>query len=290
MTQLRPFTLSNGLGINKPKIFAFFSGAGFLDLGFELSGYSIQFVNGLHPPFLRAYQHSREILGLPVPKFGYSSLSITQFVEDEAEHERLAKMVATAKSDGEPVGFIGGPPCPDFSVGGKNRGRHGEHGKLSASNVDLICEQKQDFFLFENVKGLWRTKLHRAFYEELKCKLHLAGYRTAEKLINSINFGVPQDSERIQTGRNMEWMDAGEMVKCLNQKLGGWANYFKLGPVTKAYRSLDKYTTTRGGGGYARSISRAAGGYKRYPDEFFDEQMGLICLPKLPQSLPWAKT
>jgi hypothetical protein len=38
----------------------------------------------------------------------------------------------------------------------------------------------------------------------------------------------------------MEWMDAGEMVKCLNQKLAGWANYFKLGPVTKAYRFLDK--------------------------------------------------
>ena len=53
------------------------------------------------------------------------------------------------------------------------------------------------------------------------------------------------EAVHIQTGRNMEWMDAGEMVKCLNQKLGGWANYFKLGPVTKAYRFLDKYTTTR---------------------------------------------
>ena len=53
------------------------------------------------------------------------------------------------------------------------------------------------------------------------------------------------EAVRIQTGRNMDWMDAGEMVKCLNQKLGGWANYFKLGPVTKTYRFLDKYTTTR---------------------------------------------
>jgi RNA-directed DNA polymerase len=34
------------------------------------------------------------------------------------------------------------------------------------------------------------------------------------------------EAVRIQTGRNMEWLDAGEMVKCLNQKLGGWANYF----------------------------------------------------------------
>jgi hypothetical protein len=32
-----------------------------------------------------------------------------------------------------------------------------------------------------------------------------------------------------------------------------------------------------------------SGKLKRYPDEFFYQQMGLICLPKLPQSLPWAK-
>jgi len=106
-------------------------------------------------------------------------------------------MVESAKATGELVGFIGGPPCPDFSVGGKNRGRHGENGKLSATYVHLICEQKPDFFLFENVKGLWRTKRHREFFEELKRKLHAAGYRTTERLINCINYGVPQDRERI---------------------------------------------------------------------------------------------
>ncbi|MCG3367226.1 DNA cytosine methyltransferase, partial [Neisseria meningitidis] len=40
-------------------IFSFFSGAGFLDLGFELSGFDIAFVNEVHPPFLEAYKYSR---------------------------------------------------------------------------------------------------------------------------------------------------------------------------------------------------------------------------------------
>ncbi len=93
---------------------------------------------------------------------------------------------------------------------------------------------------------------------------------------------------RIQTGRNMEWMDAGEMVKCLNQKLGGWANYFRLGPVTKAYRFLDKYTTTRLRKWLCKKHKQMGGGFNRYPDEFF-YKMGLIRLPHLPQSLPWAK-
>ena len=95
------------------------------------------------------------------------------------------------------VGFIGGPPCPDFSVGGKNRGKDGENGKLSSAYIDLIIEMKPDFFLFENVKGLWRTARHREFFEELKEKLHIAGYLTTERLTNALEFGVPQDRERI---------------------------------------------------------------------------------------------
>ena len=34
------------------------------------------------------------------------------------------------------------------------------------------------------------------------------------------------------------WLDAEEMVGRLNRMLGGWANYFCLGPVSKAYRSV----------------------------------------------------
>jgi hypothetical protein len=97
------------------------------------------------------------------------------------------------------------------------------------------------------------------------------------------------EAVRIQTDRNMEWMDAGEMVKCMNQKLGGWANYFKLGPVTKAYRFLDKYTTTRLRRWLCKKHKLNGRGYTRYPDEFFYQQLGLIPLPKLVQIHSWAK-
>lgn len=54
-----------------------------------------------------------------------------------------------------------------------------------------------DFFLFENVKGLWQTKHHREFFEELKGKLQNAGYKTTERLTNALEFGAPQDRDRI---------------------------------------------------------------------------------------------
>ncbi|CAI0828351.1 group II intron maturase-specific domain-containing protein [Serratia fonticola] len=46
------------------------------------------------------------------------------------------------------------------------------------------------------------------------------------------------ESVGLQTSRNMEWMDAGEMVMRLNQKLDSWTNYFKLTPITQSYRFI----------------------------------------------------
>lgn len=178
------------------KIFSFFSGAGFLDLGFEDEDYKIVSVNENHAPFLEAYKHSRKKLRTEQPEYGYYPNSITQFYKPEL-NSHLIDAVKDSRRDGSLVGFIGGPPCPDFSIGGKNRGRHGDHGKLSQTYIDLICQQEPDFFLFENVKGLWKTKLHKEFYDELKQLLWAAGYVTTERIINSIEYGAPQDRERV---------------------------------------------------------------------------------------------
>ncbi|HEY9848763.1 MAG TPA: DNA cytosine methyltransferase [Leptolyngbyaceae cyanobacterium] len=181
---------------NKPKIFSFFAGTGFLDLGFELNGFDIVYVNEIYSPFMQAYRYSRECLKLPTPEYGYHEIDITNLTKGE-EALQLSYLIKDARKNTNIVGFIGGPPCPDFSIGGKNRGREGDNGKLSACYVELICQQQPDFFLFENVKGLWKTQKHRFFFEELKRKLIQSGYVLVERLINAIEYGVPQDRERI---------------------------------------------------------------------------------------------
>ncbi len=176
------------------KIFSFFAGSGFLDLGFEMSGYSIELVNEFSSAFINAYKYSREQLGLAKPIFGYSNTDINEYLNERSEE--LKSQITNARADGSLVGFIGGPPCPDFSVAGKQKGRNGDNGKLSQSYIDLILEQKPDFFLFENVKGLWRTAKHRAYYDELKEMLSKY-YSLTDRLTNAIEFGVPQDRDRI---------------------------------------------------------------------------------------------
>ena len=177
-------------------IFSFFSGSGFLDLGFEKTEFEIDFVNEFSTAFISAYKFSREKMKMREPKFGYHNTDINEYFN--GRKEELLKYITDARqNDDSLIGFIGGPPCPDFSVGGKNKGKDGENGKLSSTYINLIKEMKPDFFLFENVKGLWRTIRHRAFYEEIKMHLHKAGYCTTERLTNAIEFGVPQDRDRI---------------------------------------------------------------------------------------------
>ncbi|WP_425638799.1 DNA cytosine methyltransferase [Algoriphagus yeomjeoni] len=178
-------------------IFSFFAGAGFLDLGFEkTSGFETVFVNEYHAPFMEIYKGSRENLGIKKPILGHHVQDISGFLED-SRLRVLSKDLDKTKQSFDVTGFIGGPPCPDFSVGGKNKGKEGENGKLSGTYIELICKTKPDFFLFENVKGLWRTKKHRAFYESLKSKLQKNGYSLTERLINAIEYGAPQDRDRI---------------------------------------------------------------------------------------------
>ena len=182
-----------------PCIFSFFSGSGLLDLGFESIGFNVAYVNDIFPPFMQAYRYSRQCLNLPLPEYGYcegEEADVTRLVGGEPAF-RLRELMQDARKHHDIVGFIAGPPCPDFSIGGKNRGGEGDKGQLSASYIELICQQQPDFFLFENVKGLWKTKKHKAFYDDLKYQLADSGYVFVERLINAIEYGVPQDRERI---------------------------------------------------------------------------------------------
>lgn len=180
------------------QIFSFFSGAGFLDLGFEDAGFDVAFVNEYCTPFLEAYKHSRKILGREQPKFGYSAESIEAFIDGRSKcGKELKQHILQSRAAGKKIGFIGGPPCPDFSNAGKHQGFSGENGKLTHVYFDLVKKHKPDWFLFENVKGLLHTKKHREFFDAIFQEIHDAGYAISREMLNALEFGVPQYRERI---------------------------------------------------------------------------------------------
>ena len=80
-----------------------------------------------------------------------------------------------------------------------------------------------------------------------------------------------------------------ERVARLNRVLRGWANYFCLGPVSKAYRAVDAHARKRLRQWLCRKHKKRGRGTSRYPDEYLYETLGLVRLPVLTRRFPWAK-
>jgi len=83
------------------------------------------------------------------------------------------------------------------------------------------------------------------------------------------------------TSRRSLLQDAQGMVGQLNRLLRGWANYFCLGPVSKAYRAVDAHVATRLRRWLCAKHKVSSGGYARYPARYLTETLGLVRLPQL---------
>lgn len=91
------------------------------------------------------------------------------------------------------------------------------------------------------------------------------------------------------TRRRTLWQEQEEMVGRLNRKLRGWANYFKLGPVSKAYCAVDRHVARRLRWWLCKKHRVPGRGTARYPDEYLHDTLGLIRLTTRTRSFPWAK-
>jgi group II intron reverse transcriptase/maturase len=92
-----------------------------------------------------------------------------------------------------------------------------------------------------------------------------------------------------QTSRRFLLLAPEEIVARLNRRLRGWANYFRLGPVSRAYRAVDRYVTNRLRRWLCKKHKVPGAGTSRFPDAYLYQQLGLIRLPTLTCNLPWAK-
>jgi RNA-directed DNA polymerase len=91
------------------------------------------------------------------------------------------------------------------------------------------------------------------------------------------------------TTRRTTWMEAEAMVEQLNRMLRGWAQYFCLGPVDKAYRAVHAHTTQRLPRWLGTKHKVRQAGFQRYPASYLHQTLGLVELADLTPSFPWAK-
>ncbi len=119
--------------------------------------------------------------------------------------------------------FTGGFPCQPFSQVGLGLGERDTRGTLF-HDILRICEvKKPKHILLENVKGLIQ-KRHESTLSTILDSLRNIGYDVIFKLLNSKDYGIPQNRDRV-------WIYA---------YLGSLPIFFQLGPPKKELKLFFK--------------------------------------------------
>ena len=90
--------------------------------------------------------------------------------------------------------LIGGPPCQPFSVGGKQKGLKDSRDGFPIF-INAVKKVSPEIFLIENVRGLLYRS--RPYFEEIVRAIENLGYIVEWKLLNAVDFGIPQNRKRL---------------------------------------------------------------------------------------------
>ena len=87
---------TSGKQDEKYGISSFFTGAGFLDLGFEDAGFVPMMANEIDKNFSRVYLYAHEQMKRPLQRFGLQTGDVCAYLEDENKRRELRKRIRDA--------------------------------------------------------------------------------------------------------------------------------------------------------------------------------------------------
>lgn len=110
------------------------------------------------------------------------------------------------------------------------------------------------------------------------------GTQPSRKKIEAVKAEIHEMTGRRWLGTTVE-----DRVARLNRELRGWSNYFCLGPVSPAYRAIDRHARHRLRQWLRGKHKVQSRGTSRFSDARLHDEFGLIRLSDRPRSFPWAK-
>lgn len=171
---------------DKIKVVSLFSGCGGMDLGFiggfEFLGktyaplpFEIIWANELNPNACATYSHN---------------------VDENIICGDIWQVMETLPESADVV--IGGFPCQDISINGKQQGVNGSRSGLYKAMVEVVKRLKPQVFIAENVKGLLMKNQASSLQQVITDFSSLeVGYKVQYKLYHAAEYGIPQTRERV---------------------------------------------------------------------------------------------
>jgi len=147
-----------------------FAGCGGLSLGFEAIGFQTL---GYEMDNVAAQTYRQNLQGHCITKKLGTNID---FINDKVDI------------------IIGGPPCQPFSVGGHQKGKQDERNGFPIF-FQAIKKTNPKIFLFENVRGMLYA--NKGYFDQITEELVSLGYIIDYQLINAVNYGIPQNRERL---------------------------------------------------------------------------------------------
>ncbi|HHG7496698.1 TPA: DNA cytosine methyltransferase [Streptococcus pneumoniae] len=159
----------------------------FLDLFAGIGGFRIGMESAGH-----------ECIGFcEIDKFARASYKAIHDTKGEIElHDITTVSDDTIRGIGHVDVICGGFPCQAFSIAGNRRGFEDTRGTLFFEIARFASILKPRYLFLENVKGLLNHDRGNTF-EVILSALDELGYDVEWQVLNSKNFGVPQNRERV---------------------------------------------------------------------------------------------
>lgn len=148
-----------------------FAGCGGLSLGFEAAGF--------------------ETIGYEMVT--EAAASYNKNLKGVCHNETLYKGFNYPLNDKIKI-IIGGPPCQPFSRFGNQKGLEDARDGFPIF-IDAVSRIKPRAFLFENVANILGR--HKWYFDLIINELEKLGYNVEFRIVNAVNYGVPQNRERL---------------------------------------------------------------------------------------------
>lgn len=165
--------------MSKYNVVDLFSGVGGLSYGFsKMPEFNILAANEIEKDISIAYT-------LNHPNVAMLNCDINQLTEAKFQEILKGKRVDL---------IVGGPPCQSYSTLGKRQ--MDERANLFMQYKRILTILNPKAFVFENVSGILSMDKGRLF-ERIKSEFESLGYQLKYKLLDAVDYGVPQHRERV---------------------------------------------------------------------------------------------